>query len=225
MGCKPKKPKCLRTYRDKKSVIRVVEELEIPSKNLREKGRIQYFYHSPLSELPVRDVSNEQGEGHKSEPHIEIGVENYLLLCRQANIIAHLNSNENYLFLVTTCKNEDTNEYGVPYLVGYMLKEKRLLLKDEDEYEWKATKGKTFIFPFNKSIPYYKIFDRFTPLRLVNEKKTKKILEHFKGKHNILQDCVKEIICLDEKNKKSDKTCIILKRGNCEYQNECLRWM
>jgi len=221
MGCKPKRPKCQRTYRNKKSVIKVVEE-EIPSKNLREKGRIQYFYHSPLSELPVRDVSNEQCEGHKTEPHIEIGIENYLAKCRQTNIIAHLNSDEKYLFLVTTCRNENMDEHDVPYIVGYMVKERHLVIGNEKRH---AVKGETLIFPFSKSVPYYDIFpEHFAPLRLVDGNKTEEILKRFKGKRDKTQECVEEIIRLDENNKKRDKTCIVLRGSKCEYQNECLRW-
>ncbi|KKN43011.1 hypothetical protein LCGC14_0707370, partial [marine sediment metagenome] len=46
--------------------------------NLEDKGRLQYFFHSPSSELPIRDVLDEQKKGHKTEPHIEIGAENYI---------------------------------------------------------------------------------------------------------------------------------------------------
>jgi len=33
---------------------------------LEEKGRLQFFFHSPSSELPIRDVLNEQKKGHKN---------------------------------------------------------------------------------------------------------------------------------------------------------------
>jgi len=44
-------------------------------------GMVQYFYHLPSSKLPIRDVLNEQGKGHKTEPHIEIGAENFCAEC------------------------------------------------------------------------------------------------------------------------------------------------
>lgn len=230
MGCKPKKPKCQRTYRNKKGVIKVVEELEIPSKNFREKGRIQYFYHSPLSELPVRDVSNEQGEGHKSEPHIEIGAENYMAECYQPNIKKFVNSSERYLFLVTTCRNKEINEiFGKnktnQFIVGYIIKEKVLKINGYNGYI--CVKGPTFIYSFEDSILVKDLFEwNFSrsqllsdSKRIVDNWKTKQILEHFKGKDSILQDCVEEIKRLDMK----DKTC--LGKDKCQYQNECLRWM
>jgi len=35
-------------------------------KNLKEKGMLQYFYHSPSSELPIRDVLGENKIERKS---------------------------------------------------------------------------------------------------------------------------------------------------------------
>lgn len=205
--------------------IEIVEKIEIPSRNLKEKGRIQWFFHSPLSKLPIRDVTNEVGEGHKTEPHIEIGAENYLSECHQSNISRHLNSDEKYLFLVTECRNKNMEkEYGRNYFVGYIIKEEGLLIRDEEGNEWNTVKGKTFIFPFDEALLYYEVYPAIYRLKKVDEKDTKKILNHFKRKHNILQDCIKEIMRLDEKNKDEDKTCIILRGGKCEYEKECLRW-
>lgn len=76
--------------------------------NLEEKGRLQYFFHSPSSKLPIRDVLNEQKRGYKTEPHIEIGAENYINRCYQSNnIMPFLKSKGKYLFLFTTCKAKD----------------------------------------------------------------------------------------------------------------------
>ena len=204
--------------------VEIVGKIKIPSKNIEEKGRIQWFIHSSLSELPVRDVTNEDGRGHKTEPHIEIEVENYLSECYQSNISGHLDSDEKYLFLVTRCLNKNMEEYGKNYFVGYMIKEEELHLRDEKGNEWKAVKGKTFIYPFNKALLYYEVYPTIYRLKKVDEKDTKKILNHFKHKHNILQDCIKEIIRLDEKNENDNKTCIVLRGGKCEYEKECLRW-
>jgi hypothetical protein len=61
----------------------------ISAEFLEEKGRLQFFFHSPSSELPIRDILNEHGKGHKTEPHIEIGAENYINCCYQSNNIVH----------------------------------------------------------------------------------------------------------------------------------------
>ena len=55
---------------------------------LLEAGMVKYFYHSPSSDLPVRDVLGEYNDKNtnKTEPHIEIGVENFLKKCYQNNI-------------------------------------------------------------------------------------------------------------------------------------------
>jgi hypothetical protein len=57
---------------------------------LEERGRLQFFFHSHSSELHIRDVLNEQKRGYKTEPHIEIGAENYIFCCYQSNNIMNL---------------------------------------------------------------------------------------------------------------------------------------
>jgi hypothetical protein len=227
--CKLNESKCPGTNKDKNDGIKVVDEKQLNSGMVKEKGRIQYFYHSPSSKLPVRDALGEQGEGFKTEPHIEIEAENYLSDCRQTNIVAHLNrEEEKYLFLVTTCRNKEEKGkkyYEKPFVVGYIVKEKRLQLEEEGQKRM-ASRGRTFIFPFSEGIPFFELFNHFSPMRIVDEQKTKIILDRFKGKRNILHDCVKEIDQLDEKNDKIHKTCLMLRvrGGKCEFQNECLRW-
>jgi hypothetical protein len=108
MGCKPKKIKCQRS--NKKRSIKIIEREIVPPENLDEMGRIQFFFHSRSSKLPIRDILNEQKQGHKTEPHIEIGAENYISCCYQKNnIVPFLKSREKYLFLFTTCKNRELN--------------------------------------------------------------------------------------------------------------------
>lgn len=212
-------------------------------KILKKKGRIQYFYHSPLCELPIRDITNEQGEGYKSEPHIEIGVENYLSPCRQTNIVAFLDphKNESYLFFVTCCRKVKSPYHGKTYIVGYMIKEKKLNINSK-ERAWCAVKGETHIYPFNDSIPYENIFGkRFAPLRLVNKEQTKQILDYFQEHTEIpIKDCVREVKRLESileeriQNKiptsdgkiptKEKHSCNVLREESCEFKNDgCLR--
>lgn len=40
-------------------------------RGIKPSGRLQFFFHAPSSDLPVRDVCDEQGRGRKTEPHLE----------------------------------------------------------------------------------------------------------------------------------------------------------
>jgi len=251
MGCKSKPCKsCSRSSGKSKSVENVLDKFTF--RNLKEKGRLQYFFHSPSSKLPIRDVLNEQDEGHKTEPHIEIGAENYISCCYQSNnIIPFLKSKEKYLFLFTTCKNKEldpcknkeldhkrfmktaegkknkkVNYHDERFIVGYIMKQD--FIDCNGHY---AARGSTKLYSFSNSYPLKRLFRKHKNLKNIrikclSEVETGKIRDHFKGKHNKLLDCVNEIKRLDKKNKKSKKTCLLLRRkhGKCEYQNDCLRW-
>ena len=104
--------------------------------NLEEKGRLQYFFHSPSSKFPIRDVLDEQKRGDKTEPHIEIGAENYINRCYQSNnIMPFLKSKGKYLFLFTTCKAKDHKYYNRKCIVGFISKKKysSILNKENNE--------------------------------------------------------------------------------------------
>ena len=47
-----------------------VSEGDFVFRHLEERGRLHFFYHSPSSQLPIRDVLGEQGHNKKTEPHI-----------------------------------------------------------------------------------------------------------------------------------------------------------
>lgn len=183
------------------------------------KGRVQFFYHSPSSKLPIRDVLNEQGKGHKTEPHIEIGAENYWNKCYQRNIIKPLRDNqEKYLFLMTTCRNETlTRHNGKRYIVGYIKhRESGVNIKDDNGKAVYFIKGDTYLFSFDDGY-VYSIKVRADGL---DENETIKILNHFKGRKNVFEDCIKEIMRLDKVN----KTCYRQHYGyDCSFVSECLR--
>ena len=185
--------------------------------NLEEKGRLQFFYHSPSSELPVRDVLNEQGRDHKTEPHIEIGAENFINPCYQKNnIVPFLKSREKYLFLFTTCKSEKLKDYlNRRFIVGYIIKQK--IINCGDHY---AVQGKTKLYTFEDAYPLEILFPstyRNMRIRKLSKEETRKVLNHFKTKRNILLECINEIKRLDRKN----LTC---KGKNCRFRKECLRF-
>lgn len=225
MGCKGKTPiKCDRY--SKASNDESIPSGDFIFNGLIKTGRLQYFFHSPSSELPIRDIMNEQNQGYKTEPHIEIGAENYISCCYQSNnIIPFLKSKEQYLFLFTTCKSEDLKDYyGERFIVGCIKKQGMI-----DCNGHFAVRGTTRIYTFKDAyllrclFPNHKNIKNIR-IKCLSEEETEKILNHFKGRRNILHECIKEIKSLEENNKEDDKTCLILRGGMCEYQNECLRW-
>jgi len=192
--------------------------MSVTLKNLKERGMLQYFFHSPLSSLPVRDVRNDLKKGHKTEPHIEIGAENYLNCCYQQNIKSFLKNDAKYLFLFTMCKNTSLKYYGTQYIIGILEKEDWGMRDDKCWF----VKGPTKIYNFKDSISVKNIFGKnlsrsdISTHKWVDENLTRKLLEHFKEKDSILKDCIKEIQKLDPNN----LTC---KKNQCKYIDECLR--
>jgi len=185
--------------------------------DLTEQGMLQYFYHSPSSHLPIRDVMNELKKGHKTEPHIEIGAENYLNCCYQPNIKSFLKSDANYLFLFTMCRNRSLKFYGTQYIIGFIEKTGW----GEKQGHW-FIKGPTKIYHFEDSFSMKDVFGKnldrsgISKHKWVDENLTRKLLTHFDEKKNIIEECIKEITELDVDN----KTC---KRDICEHKNECKR--
>lgn len=172
--------------------IRKVYELVPNFSQLEEKGRLHFFYHSPFSKLPVRDILNEQKKGHKTEPYIEKSAENYCCECNPANIRGFLKSSEKYLFLFTTCRNEQLKHLGKMCIVGYI--EKR-------RYEFRpggfyAAIGLLKLFSFDEAYYLGKSTSDNNPRQLpkrLSGRKTQQILDHFEGKKDILDQCRTEV--------------------------------
>ena len=194
--------------------------IKIESGHLKEKGRLQYFYHSPSSKLPIRDVMNEQGAGYKTEPHIEMGGENFLKTCFQSSIRSHALTDERYLFLMTTCRNQEFPDvYGTKSIVGYIDK-KGSGIKMINGKEARFVFGETYMYPFGNAIPITELgYNWWTRLRLVDEADTSRILERFSGLDNILHECIDEIERLDP----SGKTCMDNK-SSCFFKDVCKRY-
>jgi hypothetical protein len=182
------------------------KENEFNLYNLEEKGRIKFFFNSPDSVYPVRDILNTQGRGEKTEPHIEKNAENYSSGCYQLNvIIPFLRSEEKYLFLFTTCKNKELKGYyNRQFIVGYITKENVLWRSDH----W-AVQGKTYVYSFADAYPLTTKSNPRHQQRLKSEKETARILDHFESRTNILANCIKEISRLKsgKKSKKYPYSC------------------
>ncbi|MHA1187975.1 MAG: hypothetical protein ACTSO7_15965 [Candidatus Heimdallarchaeota archaeon] len=198
--------------------------------NLEETGRLKIFFHCPESKLPIRNVLN-QKNGNKTEPHIEIGAENYWNSCYQKNNVKPFAySKRKYLFLFTYCKNKKlSNIPKGPLIIGYIIKKKVGISperkksvcypsgKEPNTY----VKGDIYIFDFKDALPLHILGIKNVRLIRVEEEITSKILNHFKGKKNIKNACVKEIKRLDPNN----KTCYKMKCGySCKFEEKCLRW-
>lgn len=222
------------------SIVKINEDKET---RFNETGILQFFFHSPESDLPVRDIIHK----HKTEPHIEIGAENYISCCYQPNLKQFVEKNEKYLFLITTCKNKEQNRkldemFGKQthqFIVGYIMRDTPVQSINGKGKKHICIKGKPYIYSFEDSVRVKEIFGK-NYSRVGNEKtysllrdshvdkdKTEKILTRFKGRDNILDKCIEKIkqLELDKKNDKEHKTCLVLRGGNCKHQyTDCLRW-
>lgn len=162
-------------------------------KGLRETGRLQFFFHCPLSTLPIRDVRDVK-DRQKKEPHIEKNAENYCVKCYQPNIVGFLKSREKYLFLFTTCASREPalrSFRGERFIVGFIRKEKWL---------WRgghyAVQGFTKIVPFEAAFPLSRFGNssaRFWRGRKFDERDTAMILEHLNCAKNVRVECIHEI--------------------------------
>lgn len=169
----------------------IADEARFQTTNLEERGRVQFFFHSPLSKLPVRDVTNEQGYDPKTEPYIEKRAENYCGTCYQDNnIVPFAKSNERYLFLMTTCKDKNLPQYDKRWIVGYI--EKENVLDMNGHY---AIQGPTSLYEFEDAIPFSKFDDtpKNTRMFKFNQEQTQYILKNFSSKEDVYSQCVKRV--------------------------------
>ena len=164
---------------------------------LEEKGRLQFFFHSPESELPIRDVTNEQGKGQKTEPYLEAQAENFCSECYQKNnILPFLKSRERYLFLQTTCRNPSMEASGKRFVVGYLEKELAL-----DMGSHIAVKGPISLYSFDDGYPGSELDCNtdFPRQYKLNTGETRRVLNHFEeaGAEDIFEECLEATIELE----------------------------
>lgn len=187
--------------------------------DLEEIGREQFFWHYPPSELPIRDITQ------KTEPHIEVGAENYLRSCLQPNVRGFCRSQEKYLFLCTTCKNRKVGKgcfVGKRFVIGYITKGNCLKLG----YRWAAI-GEAYIVPFDKKLSYDSLgFNRRRGMQKFDTVKAKRLVRLIHSHRNIIKDCIKE---MKEKEDEARRYCASLPIDEeclgeeCTLQSECLR--
>ena len=187
-------------------------------------GQIQYYFSDKNSLLPVRDVLNTQNSGFKTEPHIEIGAENFLKKCMQSNIVQSINKNVKYLFLLTRCQNRILKRhYRQQYIVGYIKIERSINRTDGHGNKWKSVMGETKTVSWDDAIPvlnyYTKNFDRprISVYGKLDSVMVNVFLNKLKDKEDITDKIIQEIKRLDVEN----ISCI---GRSCEFYNVCKRW-
>lgn len=184
-----------------KRVTRLTKS-EIKLKNLKEKGRLQFFFHAPSSTCPVRDVLGKD----KTEPYLEKKAENYRTTCYQQNIVGFLKHREKYLFLFTTCRNRQMPQHGERFIVGYIVKNKPILRTNNKKESWWAVAGPTKMFSFQDA--YRLPWKGIRGVRKLSEKETRDVLRQFKGKKNILRKCLCELRELERaKGERKNASC------------------
>ncbi len=160
---------------------------------------------------------------------MEIGAENFCIECYQSNIRKFAEKKLRYLFLITTCRNEEVNKalkkrYGPgtkQFIVGF------IDVRENFPIEGRIyVKGPTYIYSFEDSILVKPLFEfNFDRPKLknnpfVDETQTEKILNHFLvgEKRDITHECIEEI----GKKDKGNKTC---KFGDeCKLRKDCHRF-
>lgn len=166
----------------------VVSRTEVDSHNLGDKRQLQFFFHSPDSPLPVRDIVGKS----KTEPHLEKRAENYCNECYQRNIRGFLNDDSGkYLFLFTKCRNEELlNAYDTRYVVGYVQKDRRL-----DMGEHLAAQESAQMVDFSDAVPLSEVVESYQYVRskILDESTTATLAEQLDAKESILEDCLDQI--------------------------------
>lgn len=173
----------------------------VDARSLDETGRLHFFYHSPDSLFPVRDVLDRHGKGRKKEPHLEKNAENYCVPCLQKNIRGFLNSREKYLFLFTKragCRDDQNR-----YVVGYLTKKKCLRRfhpteKGKLEPHF-AVQGPITLVSFDEAFLLRRLrglsesASVHLRFRKLNEEQTRELLAHFEKCTDIFSECLREV--------------------------------
>jgi hypothetical protein len=192
-------------------VVRSVPGLGCPPVRLdalEETGRLHFFYHSPDSCLPVRDVLNRQRKGHKTEPYLEKSAENYCRPCIQSNIRGFLRSNEKYLFLLTK-RSKAADDDRQRYVVGFLTK--RRCLKRAEHL---AVQGPIKLVEFAEAFPLKRLrgahegFAR-RGFKKLTKQQTGQLIRHFSKCHDIFPECLREVRRLKSRLAKDRR------RANC----------
>jgi hypothetical protein len=178
----------------------VKSETELDRSSLGNEGQLQWFFHSPHSEYPVRDIVNRG----KTEPYLEKQAENFCSECYQpsVNTFAETDSRR-YLFLFTRCQNDSLYEHGERRIVGYIDKKRRLDMGDRT-----AVQGDATLVSFEDSADLIGIVDSPNYVRneVLDEKVAQRLVDYLDNQENILDDCLEEVERLNRKRREQEHT-------------------
>lgn len=169
---------------------------EFHPNELGTRGRAQYFFHHRGNELPVRDITDTQGEGNKPEPCIERKAENYCTECIPGNTSSFANDDsERYLLLFTRVRNSELQENGEQFYVGYIDKRRKLNIDGRT-----AVQGPIKLVSFEDACPLSLVGSPDTRnQKTLNEEKTQKVLSYLNDAENIYHKCVDEVERLEKR--------------------------
>jgi hypothetical protein len=171
-------------------IVRTFDPAEVP-----ERGYLQWFFHSEESDLPIRDITNTQKEGYKTEPSIERKAENYCSDCYQGNIKGFSKQDRRYLFLYTNCSRDGLDREGERLIVGYIEKERILNIGGRT-----AVQGPTKLVSFEDAYPLSKVAPtNLRGAKKLSQEKTEKVLESLRNADNIYNECVDAVEELEKK--------------------------
>ena len=182
------------TDSDIDSGVEIVRNFQ-PSE-LGSRGRAQFFFHHRGNDLPVRDVTNTQGEGDKVEPCIERKAENYCSKCIQGNISSFTeDSSERYLFLFTRVRNSELQQDGEQFYIGYIDKRRKLDIDGRT-----AVQGSIKLVSFEDACPLSLVGSPDTRnQKRLNEEQTQEVLAYLNDAENIYDECVEEVERLEKR--------------------------
>jgi hypothetical protein len=176
----------------------ISSQIEFDRSQLGEKGQLQWFFHSPHSEYPVRDIVNRG----KTEPYLEKNAENFCSECYQNSIKKFAeSSSRRYLFLFTRCQSDSRYEDGERRIVGYIDKKRKLDMGDRV-----AVQGDTTVVNFEDSVDLVGIVDspKYVRNAILDEDTAQRLVDYFDEQENRLEDCLDEIERLKRKQKESE---------------------
>ena len=185
------------------------------ARRLLDRGRLQFFYHSPSSKLPIRDILNEQGHGWKKEPYLEKKAENYCVRCYQVNIRKMKSNRERYLFLFTRCAYKPLKEcWGNRCIVGYLRVrrfEKRWTYKrSRRKYHWAAV-GDVRLVRFQDSFPLKDLVGKASAahirMKCLDPAQTQMLVSFFRKQENVFGQCLRAIHELKKKLPPGKRRC------------------
>lgn len=182
---------------------------------------LQYFFSDINSILPIRDVNNTCHHGVITEPHLEIGAENFIKTQAQSKIVKAMKSGIEYIFLVTKCQNKELKEfYDKQFIIGYIKIQNAIRRAGDKGKNFWAVRGSSKIVDYEHAINIPELFGKNLSRQDLNKKlsreQTQNFVEYFQKQDDITQSWIDEINKIDSHK----KTCL---GTGCEFLDLCKR--